>query len=33
MSSMPFQKKTQSTSRRDIDTAKARFAQLLRGEK
>ena len=27
-----FQKKTQSTSKRDIDTAKARFAQLMRGE-
>jgi phage-related protein len=26
-------KKTQTTSRRDIDTAKARFAQLMRGEK
>lgn len=28
-----FQKKTQTTSRRDIETAKARFAQLNRGEK
>ena len=28
-----FQKKAQTTSRRDIDTAKARFAQLMRGEK
>lgn len=28
-----FQKKTQTTSKRDIDTAKARFAQLMRGEK
>jgi len=28
-----FQKKTQATSKRDIDTAKARFAQLMRGEK
>ena len=28
-----FQKKTQITSRRDIDTAKERFAQLMRGEK
>ena len=28
-----FQKKTQTTSRRDIDTAKLRFAQLMRGEK
>jgi phage-related protein len=28
-----FQKKTQTTSRRDIDTAKARFAQLLKGSK
>ena len=27
-----FQKKTQATSKRDIDTAKARVAQLLRGE-
>lgn len=27
-----FQKKTQATSKRDIDTAKARFAQLMRGE-
>ena len=26
------QKKSQTTSRRDIDTAKARFAQLMRGE-
>ena len=28
-----FQKKTQATSRKDIDTAKRRFAQLLRGGK
>ena len=28
-----FQKKTQATSRRDIDTAKRRFAQLSRGGK
>lgn len=28
-----FQKKTQTTARRDIDTAKERFAQLMRGEK
>ena len=28
-----FQKKTQATSKRDIDTAKLRFAQLMRGEK
>ena len=28
-----FQKKTQATSKRDIDTAKARFAQLMRDEK
>lgn len=28
-----FQKKTQTTSRRDIDTAKLRFAQLMRGDK
>ena len=28
-----FQKKTQATSKRDIDTAKVRFAQLMRGEK
>ncbi len=27
-----FQKKTQTTSKRDMDTAKARFAQLLRGK-
>lgn len=27
-----FQKKTQVTSKRDIDIAKARFAQLTRGE-
>jgi phage-related protein len=27
-----FQKKTQATSRRDIETAKRRFAQLSRGE-
>jgi phage-related protein len=28
-----FQKKTQATSKRDIDTAKARFAELMRGSK
>lgn len=28
-----FQKKTQSTSKRDIDTAKERFAQLTKGRK
>lgn len=28
-----FQKKTQATSKKDIDTAKWRFAQLLRGVK
>jgi phage-related protein len=28
-----FQKKTQATSKRDLAVAKARFAQLLRGEK
>ncbi len=28
-----FQKKTQATSKRDIDIAKRRFAQLSRGEK
>jgi phage-related protein len=28
-----FQKKTQATAKRDIDTAKRRFAQLLRGVK
>ena len=28
-----FQKKTQTTSRRDMDIAKLRFAQLIRGEK
>jgi phage-related protein len=28
-----FQKKTQTTSRRDIETAKSRFAQLSRGGK
>ena len=28
-----FQKKTQATSKRDIETARARFAQLIRGEK
>ncbi|WP_124704252.1 type II toxin-antitoxin system RelE/ParE family toxin [Sulfuriferula multivorans] len=28
-----FQKKTQATSKRDIDIAKVRFAQLMRGEK
>ncbi|WP_020160046.1 type II toxin-antitoxin system RelE/ParE family toxin [Methylobacter marinus] len=27
-----FQKKTAATSKRDLDIAKARFAQLLRGE-
>jgi phage-related protein len=27
-----FQKKTQATAKRDIDTAKARFARLMRGE-
>jgi phage-related protein len=27
-----FQKKTQTTSKRDIDLAKARFAQLMRGD-
>lgn len=27
-----FQKKTQTTSKRDIDVAKARFAQLMRGD-
>ena len=27
-----FQKKTQATSKRDIDMAKARFAQLTRGD-
>lgn len=27
-----FQKKTQATSKRDIDTAKLRFAQLSRGD-
>ena len=27
-----FQKKTQATSKRDIDTAKLRFAQLMRGK-
>ena len=27
-----FQKKTQTTSQRDSDVAKARFAQLMRGE-
>jgi phage-related protein len=27
-----FQKKTQATPKKDIDTAKRRFAQLLRGE-
>jgi phage-related protein len=26
-----FQKKTQTTSKRDIDAARARFAQLMRG--
>jgi phage-related protein len=28
-----FQKKTQATSKRDIDIAKMRFTQLSRGEK
>ena len=28
-----FQKKTQATAKRDIDTAKERFAQLMRGRK
>lgn len=28
-----FQKKTQATSKRDIDTAKLRFEQLMRGKK
>ena len=28
-----FQKKTQTTSKRDIDLAKTRFAQLMRSEK
>lgn len=28
-----FQKKTQATSKRDIETAKVRFVQLIRGEK
>jgi len=28
-----FQKKTQATSKRDIETAKARYDQLTRGEK
>ncbi|MDI1259253.1 type II toxin-antitoxin system RelE/ParE family toxin [Aquabacterium sp.] len=28
-----FQKKTQATSKRDIDTAKERFAQLTKGRK
>ena len=28
-----FQKKTQATSKRDIDMAKARFAQLTRGDR
>ncbi len=28
-----FQKKTQITSKRDIDIAKDRYAQLMRGEK
>jgi len=28
-----FQKKTQATSKRDIDIAKARFIQLMKGEK
>lgn len=27
-----FQKKTKATSKRDIETAKARFAQLMRGD-
>lgn len=28
-----FQKKTQATSKNDIDTAKSRYAQLMRGKK
>jgi len=28
-----FHKKTQTTSKRDIDIAKERFAQLMRGKK
>ncbi|MEO8756004.1 MAG: type II toxin-antitoxin system RelE/ParE family toxin [Casimicrobiaceae bacterium] len=28
-----FQKKTQATSKRDIELAKARFAQLMRGDR
>jgi len=28
-----FQKKTQATSKRDVEIAKARFLQLMRGEK
>jgi phage-related protein len=28
-----FQKKTQAASKRNIDTAKARFAQIMKGEK
>jgi phage-related protein len=28
-----FQKKTQATSKRDLDIAKARFTELMRGEK
>jgi len=28
-----FQKKSQATSKRDIDTAKARYDQLIRGDK
>lgn len=28
-----FQKKTQATSRRDIETARKRFAEILKGEK
>jgi phage-related protein len=27
-----FQKKTRATSKRDLDTAKSRFAQLIKGE-
>ena len=27
-----FQKKSQATSKRDVDTAKARFTQLMKGE-
>ena len=28
-----FQKKTQATSKRDVDIAKARFVQLVQGDK